>query len=197
MDSTKYFNNLKVNITGVVLAGGESRRMGEDKSVMLFQQQKLIEYSLNALVPFCETIFISSNKLIHKEFPYPQIKDEFQKIGPIGGIHSALKVSKTDYILILPCDSPMVSQDFLRFLISNIEENKQCSIIPKNNHHLEPLFAIYHKSILPIVEQQIENGDYKLNHLIGKIEVKNITIKEVNTFININTPEDFCNFKGD
>jgi len=181
---------MKTQITGVVLAGGESSRMGEDKSLMLINEQKLIEFSINALKPFCKEVLISSSKNAHQSFSCRKISDRFHKIGPIAGIQSALVHSDTDYIIILPCDSPMVKPEFVEYLISEIEPNTSI-IVPKYGPHLEPLFAIYHKKVLPIVEEQIKNGDYRLTHLLELCQAKIVEVEDRTCFVNINTPEDF------
>ena len=179
-----------LGITGVVLAGGESSRMEEDKSLILFRKKKLIDFSLIALKPYCKEVFISSSKIVHQAFDYKIIKDEYDNIGPIAGIHSALKNATTDYVIILPCDSPMVKKQFIEFLISEIAEDID-AVIPKNKELLEPLFGIYHKRILPVIEKQIIRKDYKLGHLIEKINTKIIEVQDRSCFININTKSDF------
>ena len=187
---TNYFMQTQNSITGVVLSGGESSRMGEDKSIMLIGEQAMIKYSLEALKPFCKEVFISTNKEGHKSFQYPTISDEYKKIGPIAGIHSALKNANTDFVMILPCDSPMVKKEFVKFLILQIKQNTK-AIVPKYDNNLEPLFAIYHQSILPIVELQIKSKDYKLVNLLSKVDVETIEVKDRSCFVNINTPEDY------
>ena len=177
-------------ITGVVLAGGESSRMGEDKSVMLFREQQLIKFSLSALEPYCKDLFISSSKSIHQDFNYRIFADEHKNIGPIAGIHSSLKNTSTDYIIILPCDSPMIKKKFIEFLIS-MADNKVDALVPMYDGHLEPLFSIYHRRILPAVEEQIEKKDYKLANLLQKINAKIIEVQDRSCFVNINTPADF------
>ena len=186
---------MKTQITGVVLAGGESSRMGEDKSLMLVNEQKLIEFSIHALKPFCKEVLISSSKNGHQSFSCRKISDSHQKIGPIAGIQSALVHSDTDYIIILPCDSPMVKPEFVEYLISEIKSDTSI-IVPKYGQHLEPLFAIYHKKILPIVETQIRKEDYRLTHLLELCQAKIVEVKDRTCFVNINTPEDFQKFKN-
>jgi len=181
---------MKLEITGVVLAGGESSRMGEDKSLMQFKEQALIAFSINALNPFCKEVLISSDKEKHQRFKLKTISDEYQKIGPIAGIHSALKNSETDYIIILPCDSPMVKSEFVKYLISQIKRDTR-AIVPKYQDYQEPLFAIYHKNILSEIEEQIQKQDYRLTNLLKKVGADVIQVKDRSCFVNINTPEDF------
>ena len=180
------------NITGVVLAGGQSSRMGKEKSVLLFKEQELIQYSLNALKPYCSTILISSNKEIHNSFSYTTISDFHHQIGPIAGIYSALKNSETDFVMVLPCDSPMVKPEFVKYLISQIKNDTK-AIVPQYASHLEPLFAIYHKSVLGTIEEQINKEDYKLVNLLKKINAQLVEVQDCSCFVNINTPEDYKN----
>lgn len=184
---------MKPNITGVVLAGGESSRMGEDKSQMLFQQKKLIEYSLKALENCCKERLISSNNQKLSSYGLKLIPDKQHKTGPISGIQAALENAKTDYVIILPCDSPMVKPAFVDYLISKISVGVD-AWVPKYHNQLEPLFAIYHKRILPIVEQQIKNQDYRLTHLLEKIKTETFEVEDRSCFVNINTPEDYRKF---
>lgn len=187
---------MKHQITGVVLAGGESSRMGEDKSLMLFKEQQLIAFSLKALQDHCDPILISTNNQEHLSFSLPLIADKYKKIGPIAGIHSALLHSKTDYIIVLPCDSPMVKPQFIQYLISQIEDEID-AVVPQYGKHIEPLFAIYHKRILSKVEDQILSEDYKLQNLLQSINSKVIEVQDRSCFVNINTPEDYRNIARD
>ena len=84
----------------------------------------------------------------------------------------------------------MVKQAFVRFLISKID-NKIDALVPKYQNHLEPLFAIYHKRILPIVNQQIAKQDYKLTNLLKQIRTEAFEVKDRSCFVNINTQEDY------
>jgi len=183
---------MKTEITGVVLAGGKSTRMGEDKSTMLFQNQQLIQYSINVLEPFCKEILISSNNNKHHHFNHKIIPDEYTDIGPIAGLYSALKNITTNYLFILPCDSPKVTSQFIQYLISEID-NRYDILVPQYNHFLEPLFAIYHKRTLTLIEQQIKEKDYKLKHLLQQANTKIVDVEDSNCFVNINTKKDYNN----
>jgi molybdenum cofactor guanylyltransferase len=182
--------NTNIEITGVVLAGGQSSRMGEDKSLLPFGEHQMIEFSLQALEPYCKEILISTNTIEHQIFNYKTINDEYKNIGPIAGIQSALKNVKTDYFIVLPCDSPMVKPEFIKFLISQISENID-AVVPQYGSFLEPLFAIYHKRILCKIEKQIKEKDYKLIEFIKKIKAKIIEVQDRACFVNINTKADY------
>jgi len=185
----------QIKITGVVLAGGLSSRMGQDKSEMLFREQKLIEYSINSLTPFCEEVLISSNNDKHASYNHPIVKDKHNNIGPIAGLYTALLNAKNDYILVLPCDSPLVDSDLIERLISNLDD-KIDAVIPVYKDFKEPLFAIYHKSILPVLEMQIQKENFKLMRLIDLLNVNLVKFETNKSFANINAPKDFENLNN-
>ncbi|MBN2669800.1 MAG: molybdenum cofactor guanylyltransferase [Bacteroidales bacterium] len=177
-------------LIGVVLAGGLSRRMGQDKSLMLYRDEALIKYSIDILTPYCSEVLLSSNTKFHDKFGLTRIEDLHKEIGPMGGLYSILKQNKAEYYLCLPCDSPMVKPEFIEQLINQIDDNFQ-AIVPIHEHHIEPLFAIYHHSISEVLELCISKNNYKMMNLLNQVQSKYIPINEESYFMNINTPEDY------
>jgi molybdopterin-guanine dinucleotide biosynthesis protein A len=96
-------------ITGIVLAGGRSSRMGEDKSLMKLNGKALVEYSINALRPLCDKVIISSNIAAYDFTGCEVWPDELPDQAPIIGIYSCLKRSETELNVILSCDIPLMS----------------------------------------------------------------------------------------
>ena len=90
-----------INLTGIVLAGGKSQRMGADKTKLIFRERQMILYSINALSKFCKKLYISTNEK-GGEYPYPLLPDYIKDIGPIGGIYSGLRILEDKYLITLP-----------------------------------------------------------------------------------------------
>lgn len=103
----------KDEITGIILAGGKSSRMGKDKGLCDFKGKALVSYAIETLRPLCGNLMISANYFPEKyaEFDLPVIADEVKNIGPMGGILSCLKQSHTQHNLVLSCDTPFVTTD--------------------------------------------------------------------------------------
>jgi len=183
-------------ITGIVLAGGRSRRMGTDKSMMMLNGKSMIEYSIDALKPLCNKVVISSNNFIYDFTGCEVWPDELPDQAPMVGIYSCLKRSKTDINIILSCDMPLMSTSVLEFLLSN-SSNHEITVPIHKDGFIEPLCGIYKQSSMKVLKDFIDDGNFRLNeciraashHLIS-IELEFPFLSE-NMFLNINTPDDF------
>lgn len=182
-------------LTGIVLAGGTSSRMGTNKAFIKHKGIYFIDYVINVLDKFCGQILISAANKDFKHQNYKIVGDEIEGGGPIIGIYSALKKSKTDKNIVISCDTPFIDQSFIRFLLSHAQLAPL--IVPYfENKPLEPLCAIYSKSITPALEDFINKGKRKIqsflnNDFVKKIEIPNKYLT-ANPYLlkNFNTPED-------
>jgi len=176
-------------ITGIILSGGKSSRMGSNKAFLNYQGELLIHRAISILKPLCSEIIISSNITDERLGNYPVIPDEIADIGPIGGIWSCLKASKSSINLVIPCDVPHVSTKLYEQLLNQFKGYD--AVIPElPDGKLEPLIACYQSSIISNIEEQIREKDYKLINLLGKLNVKYVKVTEVAMFKNLNTPLD-------
>lgn len=176
-------------ITGVIMAGGKSSRMGLDKGALLLGNKHLVEYSIEALRPLCNQLLISTSNGWYARFGYPLIKDIFKDNGPIGGIYSSLLISETPYVMALACDMPFVSTRTLERLIINCHEY-DC-VVPAIGNKYEPLCAVYSKSLIPVMGQHIKSGHYALYELILKSNHYFIDFEnDADAFMNLNTLND-------
>ena len=189
-------SNQKIhNITGIVLAGGKSRRMGKDKAFIELNGKSLLSLAIDLLTPFCDEIIVSANSDIHKNSTYRIIKDEIQDLGPIGGIISALKESTTELNLVIATDTPYINKDLLGFLIANSSTEKISAIV-QPNFHIEPLCAIYPTKVSREIEGFIKKGKRKLIDLLIELDYHKVQLSGHESFYNekvfknLNTPED-------
>jgi molybdopterin-guanine dinucleotide biosynthesis protein A len=182
-------------ITGIILAGGKSSRMGTDKALIDVKGKKLIEYSIAVMKTICHHILISANDPVYEEFGFPVIADNFKEIGPIAGLEACLRYSKTKINLVAPCDSPFLKSNLFSEILKNVEGYEATVPILKDGK-VEPLAGYYSKEALPTIIQQIEKGDYKLQNLLKAINTKYIAITDANCLANINTPQDLGNIEN-
>jgi molybdenum cofactor guanylyltransferase len=183
------------NLTGIILAGGKSNRMGKDKGFIKYAGKYLIEYPLEICRSICDEILISTGNREYERFGYPLIKDEYAGIGPIGGIYSALKRASNHQTILLPCDTPLLKKEMFELLLRNT--NDADLVVPYTGESvMEPLCACYSKSLLPLMKNQIEIKDYKLHNLIEKARSKKIKIDDSygfyfpGLFVNMNHSDD-------
>jgi molybdenum cofactor guanylyltransferase len=182
-------------MTGIVLSGGRSSRMGKEKGLCLFQGKPLIEYSIELLKQFCETIIISTNNNDYDYLGYLIVRDTITGIGPAGGIFSCLQASRSDENFILSCDTPMISIELIRFILSYDKKNSD-ALIPVYNGFPEPLCALYRKNCLSAFGESINDGQYKIQEILKKVNVNFVELNLLDgiihplKFTNVNTPED-------
>ncbi len=176
-----------MKLSGIIIAGGKSSRMGTDKTRMLFNDKTLLEHAIDLLKDFTDEIIVSINREINMDIH--TIKDEIPGIGPIGGLYTTLKNIRNQAAIVIPVDTPLLSVDLIKYLIENYSEHYQACIFEVNGK-TEALIGIYHQNILPEIEEQIRKKDYKLQNLLQKSVARKINadIFAAN-FININTKE--------
>jgi molybdopterin-guanine dinucleotide biosynthesis protein A len=185
---------ISTNLSGYILAGGKSSRMGSDKALLLVQDESMMNRMIRLLEPFCKTIAISGEKTGYNEFKVEIVPDLYTDCGPISGIISSLKHSSTEWNLLISVDVPFMNEAFIQYMIFHIG-HYDC-IIPEHDGRFEPLMGLYNRQIIPVVEEMISQGDYKLMRLLSKLKVRyvncNSLIKQYpRLFVNINLPGDY------
>jgi molybdopterin-guanine dinucleotide biosynthesis protein A len=187
----------KEEITGIILAGGKSSRMGRDKGLCRFKGKTLVSYAIATLQPLCSRIIISANNDMedYSTFGLEVFPDEVKGIGPMGGILTCLKQSTTQHNLVLSCDTPFVTTALFEFLLNNIEK-RQLVVPATQTFLLEPLAAYYATNVLAELERFVNAGDYKMMNFFKKMNFGSLAVDELlpafseNLFRNLNTPED-------
>jgi len=182
-----------MNISAVIIAGGKSLRLnGINKSHIVVKGRTIVEWQREAIIGLFPSVFTVAHFPIMSD--WPNYEDEFQKIGPIAGIYTALKRAETDYIFAFSCDMPFLNRQLILAMIQKIENDSNEIVVPTHLYGMEPLHAIYKKSVLPVIEQQIKVQNYQIRAFFDKVKV---TYFDVETngfnneyFFNINYPED-------
>ncbi len=179
-----------------MLAGGRSLRMGREKGKVLLKGKPLIQYSLDVLAPFCDEIIISANSGEYKSFGYPVVTDEVPGTGPLGGLYSALRRTSHRGNLVLPCDTPFLNTDFIRFLLASVLEDHLAVIPLHPDGTAEPLCGYYTKDNIPLMKESLDRGQYKLLDYLSNAGAfflpfhEDLSFYHTDLFININSPED-------
>jgi molybdopterin-guanine dinucleotide biosynthesis protein A len=188
-------------ICAVILAGGQSRRMGFNKAFLNVGGQPLIQVLASRIRPLADQILISSNDgASYKFLDIPVIPDHFSGHGPLAGFHSAMLWDVRPLYLVLACDLPNLGEPLLRNLIRLVDGFD--AAIPKTRDGLaHPLCAIYRRTCLPYVERALQRGANKVieNFLDSTLTIRWVTPDEGQfedaDLANINTPEDLSKLK--
>lgn len=188
-------------ITGILLAGGMSRRMGREKGSMVIGKRMMYEYPLSVLESVCDEILISSCQPLPSQHNHPTVCDKVKGIGPMGGIHTCLEHSSTDLNIVLSYDMPLVNEGLLQYLVAR---NQGWDIVVPaiRPNHLEPLCALYRKSTSNILEDLIKEKRYAVHQALSRATSLILNIQEdmpfyhPDLFLNINSMEDLERIPG-
>lgn len=181
---------------GLVVCGGQSSRMGRDKSLLEYYNTPQRYYLYNMLEPLCDQVFLSCNPNQAKEIngPYTIIIDEtlYTNIGPMAAILSAYLKYPNATFIVVGCDYPFIDAKALKKLIENRSNETEavCYFNPETNFE-EPLLAIYESSCLPNLLKNFEDGDYSLRHFLNTINTKKIIPESLQSLISVDTMEQY------
>lgn len=186
----------KSDVTGIILSGGKSSRLGEEKGLAAFNGKPLVSYAIEILKPLCGKLVISANNQMqeYEKFGYEIVQDEFEGIGPMGGILACLKKSESRFNIVLSCDTPFVSTALFDYLLKEAEHYQ--IVVPKHDGFIEPLCAVYATNVLWELQHSVESGNFKMHDFFKKADLKAIDIStdlpffSEDLFVNINTPKE-------
>ena len=186
------------DVTGILLAGGKSRRMGEDKRFLLVGGQPLYERSLATLQSiFYEVRIVIAQDSAPLSSDVPVVRDLVPNCGTLGGIYTGLKEAKTAYTFVVACDMPFLNAEVIRYLVSL--KSKADAVIVRLRQSVQPTHAVYSRQCLPVFEEMVRTGRLKVQDCIGHPSIKVRVVEydelreidpEGHSFLNVNTPAD-------
>jgi molybdopterin-guanine dinucleotide biosynthesis protein A len=184
------------DVTGFVLAGGKSTRMGQNKADLKLNGRSLLEHALAALRGVCREVAILGKRELYGQWG-AVYEDVFPGCGPLGGIHAALTNSGTEYNLIIAVDTPFLQPDFLSYMAERAVASGAVVTTPEIAGYMQPLCAVYGKAFLPVAERALKAGEYKITPLFPSGETVLVGEQELRQFAfgaemfeNLNTPQD-------
>jgi len=183
-------------VTGVILAGGKSSRMGTDKGLMEFRGEKMIRRTMDVYRGlFREIIIVTNLPLDYLDQDARIVTDIFPGKGPIGGIHTGLFFSSSEHAFFAACDMPFFNTDFISYMVSRIGNHD--IVVPETEKGFQPLHAIYSRKCLNRIKTLIIEERLKVTGFYKGFSTRCITQKEIagfdpdgRMFFNVNTPED-------
>jgi molybdopterin-guanine dinucleotide biosynthesis protein A len=187
-------------VTGVVLAGGQSRRFGSNKALAAIGNSTLIERLIRTLESIFPHLVIVTNQPQDFEFlNLPMIEDYVKGLGPLGGIYSALHAIGDPYAFVAACDMPDLSPELIRFLL-RLREGYDV-VVPRIETWLEPLHAVYSKRCLGPIKNLLDRGERQVFQFFSQVKVRYVDLWEMQEvapghcyFYNINTRDDLDEF---
>jgi len=183
-------------VTGIVLAGGKSSRLGQDKAFVRLGGRSMLERITEVLSQvFDRIIIVTCTTLKHPRPGITVIQDIIPGCGPLGGIYTGLKRSPSQYSFITACDLPFIRPSLINYMLEGLKDYDV--IVPRVGERLEPLHAIYSKNCIAHIEKQLHAGPFKVTGFFPRVKVREISREEIErfdpgmlSFFNINTPSD-------
>lgn len=184
------------DVTGVLLAGGKSQRMGQDKRFLAIGEETLLTRSLAVLRSvFQRVLVVIAQDSPPLESDAPVLRDLIPHCGSLGGLYTGLKQADTEWVFAVACDMPFLGAATIRHFI---ELKGQADVVmAKLQHGLQPMHALYHRNCLPIMESLIQAQDFKIQRLADQPALRvrlvlpeelSLVDPEMRSFCNVNTP---------
>jgi len=167
----------KKNITGIILAGGKSSRMGTDKGFLSLKGHRFVEHIIKTIQPLVHKIIIVSNNSDYDVFKQKRVDDIIKDAGPLAGLHSGLYHSETEINLVLSCDIPFINDTVINKLIEAYNEESDVIQI-KSQGMIMPLIAIYKRECFHLFSTLLETGERRLQFAVTKLNSKTILIDD-------------------
>jgi molybdopterin-guanine dinucleotide biosynthesis protein A len=187
-------------VSGVVLAGGESRRMGQDKALLEIEGQPLIGLVAGRLRAVAGEVIVAANDAArYGAFGDRCVPDVYPGVGTLGGIHAGLRAASHDLVVVVACDMPFLNPEVLAWFVraaggANGDGPPDLTVL-KHDEGVEPLHAVYRKSCLPAIEATIRSGERCAFAFYDQIAVRYVSPAEIAgldpgllSFRNVNTP---------
>jgi molybdopterin-guanine dinucleotide biosynthesis protein A len=186
-------------VTSIILAGGNGRRLGQNKLKVILGKEYLIQRVLNCILPLSEEVLVV---LSRKQEPLPfqdkvrEVVDIYPGRSALGGIYTGLTTSRSFHNLVVACDMPFLNTQLLHYMIDLAPSFD--AVVPRIGGMSEPLHALYSKNYLICIKRQIEQDDLKVGNLFkGSLKIRYVEEDEVKkfdpqflSFFNVNTPND-------
>ncbi len=185
----------------VVLAGGQSRRMGRNKALLPIKGEPMIQRVIETCQKLSNNIVVVSND--PNTYPFIKqkiISDRYPNKGPLAGLESAMYHSDDEWFILAPCDSPSLSHEVFKHLLT--ESSGSDIVVPVFNGKEQPLHGLYHRTCYETIKSQLEQNSLRMRDLFEKHNTKfihqfnpSITNRIVeNHFTNLNHPEEYENW---
>jgi molybdenum cofactor guanylyltransferase len=183
---------------GFVLAGGKSSRMGTDKALLTVGGATLLARAVSLLEPLARAVVIVGPPRLQKETNVKVVPDAYPECGPLGGIATALAAAEQKWNLIIACDLPYLTDEWLQYLIQRATISDGEAVMAENKKGWEPLCAMYRHSLGAKISAALERGVRKVT--VGLVDAKVEIVSRAEwkrfdprgrLFKNVNAPEDY------
>jgi len=184
-------------VTGLILSGGKSKRMGRPKAFLPFEGSTVIGHIVSEIKDLFSEVFIVANEVeSFEDLGVDVVKDILPHRGPLGGILSGLMTSSNHYAFVMACDMPLIDKRLVRELVSKRQDNDV--VVLSHPHGIEPLFGVYSKNCIKPLEESLFAGNLSVQDFLSGLKAgiyewmpERQDAEALPPFFNINTPQDY------
>ena len=183
----------------LILSGGQSKRMGRAKALIEMDGSTLLETVAKAGAAFEERILSANDPQIPTPEGFARCSDIYPGCGPMAGIHAALSMTDCDALVVAPCDAPNYSAGLAQYLADQYDPQLDALVLVGPDGRTHPLSGVYSRSCLPVMEECLKQGKFKLMWMLESMRLKKLALPEqlnADVLENLNTPEDVAQHTG-
>ncbi|MBI1750241.1 MAG: molybdenum cofactor guanylyltransferase [Acidobacteria bacterium] len=187
------------NVSAFILAGGSSSRMGADKALLELAGQPLLLRTARLLDAFVTPVTVIGDPSLYASLGLPVFPDDVPGLGPLGGIATALRISRMPWNLVVACDLPYLTAAWIDFLISRALAAHADALLPASERGPEPLCAMYHARCAPVISTALARGVRKVTDGLAGVVIETLPHEEWKAFDsggglfkNMNSPADYA-----
>ncbi|MFV8835638.1 molybdenum cofactor guanylyltransferase MobA [Aquisalimonas sp.] len=182
-------------VTGVVLAGGRATRMnGTDKGLVEVAGEPMVDHVIRRLRPQVAALVINANRshAVYATRGWPVVPDAFGEFaGPLAGMAAGLRAAETEWVVTVPCDSPLVPADLVTRLSRAVVDAAADAGVASGAGRMQPVFALLPRRLLPDLESFLSEGGRKIDRWYAQHAVVDVEFDDAEgAFLNVNTPDD-------
>jgi molybdopterin-guanine dinucleotide biosynthesis protein A len=189
-----------MTVTGVVLAGGQGRRMsadgsGTDKGLQPLRGRPLVAHAIERLAPQVDALLINANRHLdtYRTFGWPVVSDAIAGYaGPLAGLASALRVASTDWVITVPCDSPLLPADLLVRMAAAARSSAARVAVARTSEGEQPVFLLVERSLAGDLESWLGAGGRRIDAWYRRLAPAFADFPDARAFCNVNTPADLA-----
>ena len=193
----------EIAVTGILLAGGKASRMGgRDKAFAAVGGEPIAVRTLRLFRALFAQVVVATNRPErYRGLDVDTVGDMFPDCGPLAGIHAAMQRAAHPHVFVAACDMPGLDADVIRFLLGRIGDAD--AIVPRWEHDIEPLHAVYAVRLVPAIEEALRSGCHALREFLPRVRVDYVAEDEMRhirgtsrSMLNVNTPEELAAVGG-
>lgn len=177
-----------------ILAGGKSRRFGQNKALFIFNGRAIIERIITAIPTTAEIFLVTNSPNEYTHLKLSVIPDQYPGCGPLAGIHAGLAHSPHEWNFFLACDFPNLQTSTITEILAAPRAAQV--ILPQTTEGLQPLCALWSRTTLPIIETALQKREYRVQKALAHLNFHLISLSDSRALLNLNTPGDLAELQN-